>query len=395
MSKPLRVAILGLFPVQDGPVVGGVEAVTQLLAGALSHMNGVEVHVVTLRNDITAPTTRQIGRLFVHVAPQPRFGRLTWHGLAMHRLHALLSTIQPDIVHGHGSDLYAAAAIRSRWPHVVTIHGVMFAEAHTVWGRKKRVAREIDRWFERWLLPQARNVVAISPYVTQAYPWLRARLFAIENPVDPCFFAADGEAEPGALLTVARVIPRKGILPLIDAFAGIASDFPAAHLRIAGEMDAFPNYAQACRTRVQQLGLAGRIHFLGALDRSALLGAYRQATVFVLNSQQETAPVVITEAMAAGRAVIANDVGGHRYMIEHGRTGWIVPWGDQTALRRAMTQALANQAETLRRGAAARQEAAKRFHPDIVAAKHLTMYREIIAGQGNRAWRVENGDFVP
>jgi len=381
MSKPLRVAIVGLFPVHDGPVVGGVEAVTQLLAGRLSRVEGVEVHVVTLRSDIAAPRTLQKGRLFVHMAPQPRFGRLTWHQPEIRRLHALLAAIEPDIVHGHGSDLYAAAAIRGRWPHVVTIHGVMFAEAHTVWGKKKRLAREIDRWFERWLLPQAQHIVAISPYVREAYPWLRARWYDIENPVDPSFFTAEGEAEPGTLLSVARVIPRKGILPLIDAFAAVARDFPAAQLRIAGEMTSFPDYAQACRERVQRLGLTEQVHFLGALDRPALRRAYRRAAVFVLNSRQETAPVVITEAMAAGRAVIASDVGGHKYMVKAGHTGWIVPFDDKVAWRQTMTQALANPEECLRRGATARREAALRFHPDIVAEKHLIMYREIIASK--------------
>ncbi len=378
MSKRLRVALLGLYPFQRDMILGGVEAVTLLLATWLARCPDVEVHVFTLRSDVETPLTRRDGAVQLHIAPQPSFGRLTWHFPAVRLLQKMVAAVRPDIVHGHGSDLYAAAAIRGHWPHVVTLHGVMFAEARTVWGWKKRLARELDRWFERWLLPQARDVVAISPYVAEAYPWLRAHLHFIENPVDATFFQAAGEAGPGELLTVARVIPRKGVLPLIEAFADVVRAHPEAQLRIAGEMDSFPDYAAVCRRRVRELDLLERVHFLGALDRNALLIAYRRATAVLLNSVQETAPVVVAEAMAAGRPVIATDVGGNKYMIETGRTGWLVPLGDRKTLSAVMVEALSAPEIARQRGEAARREAAGRFRPEVVAEKHMAMYREIV-----------------
>ncbi len=376
----MRVAILGLYPRDPQQVLGGVEAVTYLLAQALAKMDELEVHVLTLRPDIDTPTQHTEGQVTVTVLPQPRYGRLTWHWRGIRRLRAALVKLQPDIVHAHGSDVYTAAAVTSPFPHVITVHGIMAREAPTVWGWRRRLAREVDRWFERWVLARSKEVIAISPYLREAYPWLQARLHPIENPVHPGYFHVPSTAMvPGQILCVARVIPRKGILTLIRAFAQVASNDPTARLDIAGETVSFPRYAAACQAEVRRWGLASRVRFLGPLDRSRLRDAYGRAQVVVLPSLQETAPVVIAEAMAAGRPVVATAVGGVPYMITPGRTGWLVPPEDVNVLAATLQDALADPSRALKMGELARTEARQRFHPTPLAHRHVAVYREVMA----------------
>ncbi len=375
----MRVAMLGLYPPDPRYILGGVEAVTYLLSHALAALPDVDVHVVTLRAGVPHRRELEHAGVRVTVLPQPRRGRLTWHRAGTRLLLQEVARIQPDVVHSHGSDVYTAAAVASPYPHVVTVHGVMAREASTVLGWRRRLAREVDRWFERWVLRQAREVIAISPYVEQAYPWLRARLHFVENPVSPRYFdVPEGTEVQGRVLCVARVIPRKGILTLIRSFARVAATYPQAVLDIAGEMDSFPEYAAMCQAEVRRRGLEDRVRFLGPLDEARLYTAYAQAQVTVLPSRQETAPVVIAESMAAARPVVATAVGGVPYMITPGETGWLVPAEDEEALAEALAKALADEARCREMGRRARVAARERFAPAKLAEKHRAVYHTVL-----------------
>ena len=375
----VRVAMLGLYPPDPDHIVGGVEAVTYHLARALATFPEVDIHTVSFRPTRQAPRVIHHGRVTAHLFPTPRADRILWHRPTVRVLHRVLATLQPDIVHAHGTTMYAGAAVSAPFPHVITVHGIMAREAPTVWGWRRRFAREIDRWFERWVLRRTREIIAISPYIAEAYPRLRARLHFIENPVDPRFFDVPASAmEAGNVLCVARVIPRKGILSLIRAFARVAGEFPAAHLYIAGETTSFPEYAAACREEVRRHGLVARVHFLGPLSMDALAQAYGRAQVVALASLQETAPVVIAEALAAGRPVVATAVGGVPYMVREGETGWLAPPRDEAALAAALARALQSPEQCARMGARAREDARARFHPLSLARKHLEVYEDVI-----------------
>ena len=375
----MRVAMLGLYPVDPEHVLGGVEAVTYLLTQALVRLPQMDVHMFTLRSDVASPQILERDGVVVHLLPQPRFSRLMWHREGMRRLLQEVTRWGPDVVHAHGTDVYAGAAVRAPFPHVITVHGIMAREAGTVWGWRRRLAREVDRWFERWVLAQAREVIAISPYVREAYPWLRTRFHFVENPVDPVYFRApEDRVVAGRVLCVARVIPRKDILTLIRAFDRVARAHPSAQLHIAGEEHSFPEYARACRAEVTARGLGDRVRFLGPLDREALLQEYAAAQVLALTSVQETAPVVIAEAMAASTPVVATHVGGVPYMVREGETGWLVPPEDVEALARALGQALEDPVRCREMGRRARTEAQHRFHPQVVASRHRDIYAKIL-----------------
>jgi glycosyltransferase involved in cell wall biosynthesis len=91
---------------------------------------------------------------------------------------------------------------------------------------------------------------------------------------------------------------------------------------------------------VARLGLAARVHFLGALPPDELKWPLSASDVFVLATGNEGWANVFLEAMACGLPVVATDVGGNAEVVCRDELGSIVPFGDGAALQQALDQAL-------------------------------------------------------
>jgi glycosyltransferase involved in cell wall biosynthesis len=128
------------------------------------------------------------------------------------------------------------------------------------------------------------------------------------------------EAPLDALL-VANVIPRKGVLPLLEALAASA-DAPPFSLRIVGRHDMDPAYAAACRSVVgRSPSLSERVRFDGAVPHERMAALYHSADVLVSASAMETFGMAIHEARARGLPVIAVQGGYSLRHFEDGENG--------------------------------------------------------------------------
>jgi len=158
---------------------------------------------------------------------------------------------------------------------------------------------------------------------------------------------------PEAFITVARLVPQKGIDVLIRALAllsGSASQWPVLLVGDGPERPALENQAEV-------EGVAQRVHFKGfCRDPETYLAA---ASVFVLPSRFEGMPNALLEAMAAGLAVIVTDASpGPLEVVEHRRSGLVVPSDDHQALANAMLELAGDAALRARLGCAARDRLA-------------------------------------
>lgn len=382
---PSRIALLGLYPADPTRITGGVEAVVYILAHALAALPGLEVHVISGSPAVRRISVETDGPVVVHRVPELPLGRLFLLRTDWYWLRRALRSVRSDVVHAHGAGTYADAAISSGLPAVVTLHGVVAQEARLAmprggWGARLRW--QFDLLYERYCLARTRNLIIISPYLLRQFPWLarRAHLSAIENPIAAPFFdlaripPADGAAN---ILCPARIIARKGIIDLIEAFAHLASDFPQAHLRLAGEFASEPAYVADCQRAIAAHGLAHRIHLLGGLTVAQLQQELAVCAVLALAAHQETAPVTLAEGMAAGCPIVAASVGGVPDLIEDGQTGLLVPPGASDLLTAQLRRLLADPALAQRLGAAAHQAAQTRFHPHAIALRTRAVYDEL------------------
>jgi len=352
------------------------------LAAELAGRPDVELHVVRCVPGVGRHTIERREGALIHWLPRPRFGRLTFHARDEAVLHRCLEEIDPDVVHAHGAGLYAGAAESGRWPAVVTVHGIIRREARMAVSFKDWLGWQLNILYERRVLRRARHLIAISPYVLQEFGRLvSAQVHLVENPVADAFFDAPARGEAGRILFAGLVIARKDPQTAIRAFAQVHARHPAARLRIAGALDAEPAYAAAAQALAGALGLGDAVDFLGHLDEPALLAEYRACSLFLLSSVQETAPVVVEQALAAGRPVVATAAGGTPALVSDGVTGFVVPAGDADGLARGMLRLLDEPALYERMAAEARRQAEARFRVSRVADQTIAVYRQV-AGVG-------------
>ena len=384
----MRVALIGDFDVhlvRDRPPPEEVPHMTpgiNLLRG-LREIGVRDVHAVILRREITHPMTENGPLGTVHLLPCPRFsGSASFYLWRRHLIHAALKKISPDIVHGQGTEeQHAFAAVTAPYPHVITLHGMMH--------RIQRIhpspifsLSHVARWLETYVLAKARDVICISRAVAEFLQEMHspARPHLIPNAVAPVFFdvtADSNHSRPTTMLFIGTIYPLKGLHHLVEAVAEARrAGVNLLHLRVIGAIgDA--TYAAQLPHRATALGVADQIEWLGPRNESGVAHAMCTADLLVLPSHQESAPMCIAEAMAAGLPVIASRVGGIPDMADDGQTGLLVPVGDVPALVQAITTLVTAPQRRAAMGQAGRAKALREYTPRVVAEQTLAVYQEI------------------
>ena len=160
------------------------------------------------------------------------------------------------------------------------------------------------------------------------------------------------------IISSGRLIPLKGFDTLIEIFPEIRRMFPDARLLIAGDG---PERARL-ESLVAEKGIEDAVSISKPLPRDVLLRYIEAADVLVANALHETFPHQVLEAMAVRTPVVATRVGGIPEIIENGKDGILVPFGDRKALVKAVLSVLGDEARShsLVHGA---EEKVNRFAP--------------------------------
>jgi glycosyltransferase involved in cell wall biosynthesis len=160
--------------------------------------------------------------------------------------------------------------------------------------------------------------------IEQFITWTDARVFRETPRPAPL-------SETRVIVYAGVLTPLKGVHFLIEAFARLQAEFPAARLRLVGKPED-QTYAARCREQVRRLGLSDRVQFVGAVQQTELAQQMASARVLVLPSTSEGLGRVLIEAMLCGTPVIASRVGGVPDVVEDGVNGYLIPPGDVEAL---------------------------------------------------------------
>jgi glycosyltransferase involved in cell wall biosynthesis len=300
------------------------------------------------------------------------------------RLHRVIRDYRPDILHTHVHVLrYALPSMFYLKPALMlhTVHNLAefeveprarflqrFAFTHGV--VPVAVAQEVAVSLERlYGIPPCRVVSNCIPTNLYAFPqtpraeWRAKEGFRSDDVLFGC---------------VARFAPQKNHTLLLDAFArGPASD-PRAHLVLAGGGELL----EPTRGRARDLGLLGRVHFLGIrTDVPDILGAL---DVFVLSSDYEGNPLSVIEAMAAGLPTVSTAAGGVPELINSGKEGFIVQPGDLNGLAESMVFLLNAQEARRSMGAAAAYRAKKNFDVSVMVKAYEELYSTLTSDRSSR-----------
>jgi glycosyltransferase involved in cell wall biosynthesis len=347
----------------------------EALLQGFTKIPNLEVHVVSCTQQPMISAEKLAPNIFFHSLHVPKIGWLrTGYQGCIRAVRRRLHEIRPDIVHGQGSERdQNISAVFSGFPNVITIHGNMRLVA-----KFHRALPFTYKWLaarlEQFTIPRSNGVVCITNYTREAVASLARKTWVVPNAVDRSFFEIERTPSPSIqILCVATVEQRKNQNALIRAMdtLGLPQGFELIFLGGANRDNVY------VRDFFELLEARPWCRYAGYADRRILREYMASASRLILPSLEDNCPMVVLEAMASGVPVAAARVGGVPDLVRPGETGLLFDPLSMEAIASAMTQLL--QDRELSMAMRAKKEARERFHPEIIAARHLEIYNEVLS----------------
>lgn len=347
-----------------------------LLDGFALFPDDVEIHVISCTRQPMAAPEKLAPNIFFHqlLVPHLGWGRTAFIGCAL-AVRRLVQEIQPDLIHAQGTERDCAVSmmLSPHLPKLLTIHGHMARIAEILNAKPLSyywLVKQLEALAVRW----AYGVVAITNYTSRRLENKARKTWVVPNAVDASFFNVNAPAQGNIVLCVASLSPWKRQMELINAFDRIPEE-KRPQLVLLGQGEESGYGAEV----VKLVATRPWCSHLGAVDRKDLKEWLRKAGMLILPSTEDNCPMVVLEAMAAGVPVAASNIGGIPDLIDDGRTGYLLDPLDIESIRQAVMRWVDNPSQATKFAATAKQEALQRFHPRVVAARHLEIYRQTLA----------------
>lgn len=303
---------------------------------------------------------------------------------ARRAVRSLLDRAPFDLVHAHWvvPNGLVAGALAKRVPIAVGLHGsdVFLAE------------RPLLRTWVRRALSRTGVLTGCSPELVDRVCRIgfdSRRAYVIPYGVDTDTYSPgpsierswrdEFEIPEGAptILTVGRMVSKKGFQILVDALPAVLDKLPRSHVILAGGGDRLDEF------KARMSRWASRVHFPGVVMRDTLPDLYRCADIFVLPAVHDRRgnvdglPNVILEAMASGLPIVASGISGIPLAVTHGEHGLLVPERDAGALEEALIRLASDEESRRRMGQASRAKAVDELTWDAIARRYRQAYETL------------------
>lgn len=363
MTAPVRVAHL-----VQGLEVGGLE---MMVVSLVEGLDRARYTPIVCCYDTAGTLTQRLAALGIewHLLPRRPGVDLGY----IFKLARLFRSIRADIVHLHNPTAFFYGALAGR---LAGVRGVIYTEH----GRDFSASYKV-RWANRLLSRLVDRIVVVADfgrrYLVEKEGVAPGKIVTVRNGIDAAPF---GNPNPRAVRDrleigvdvplvgiVARLAPIKNHELLIRAMRQVADAVPRAQLLVIGD----GSCRAALEALVALLHLGDRVRFLG--ERSDVPDLLQALDVFVLCSHSEGLSLTLVEACAAGRAIVATDVGGNGEVVERGVNGLLVPSNDEAALAQALIELLKDPERRARMG----QQGRARFEREFTLAGMVRAYEDL------------------
>jgi glycosyltransferase involved in cell wall biosynthesis len=377
----MRAVLYTQFPLSVDKPRGGVSAAGLSLIRKLRENKDVDLHVICFEDQIEKDQIKKFGNATIHrlkASRMPQMIDIFWRP-GRQRLKRYILDLKPDIV--HFAETYGLSIYNLPVPIVFTVHGFDHANIVTENQRMATLRSFLWRFFEKRGFSRHRYIISINPYVrSMIEPHTKAKLFNINNAIDPTYFNIKHVPIKGRLFFAGWISPRKNPLTIIRAISVLIKQGIDVHARFAGE-HSDSEYSLQINNEIKDLHLEEHISLLGRIPAIQIREELSQSQIFILPSLQENAPMAISEALAVGVPVISSNRCGMPYMIKDGETGFIIEPNDAEMLAKRIAHLVNNSEIYKKMSSAAKQSATDLYHPDVIAKKTYELYKNILEGK--------------
>ena len=272
-------------------------------------------------------------------------------------------------------------------PYIVSLRG-SDVPGYDPFNKKVEWIHAMLKPLTRRIWKRARKVIALSDALAETAKDTAPELDigVIPNGIDTDHFSPPerrASRRTTRLITVARLLERKGIHTILEA---IAKPTPLpVELKIIGTGP----YEAELRELVDQLGLGSRVHFLGYVPNEELPAYYRRSDIFVLPSATESFGLVFAEAMSCGLPIAASNVGGIPETVRDGIDGLLCSPDDPPSLRENIIQLMSSADAREDISNSQRQRILEHYPWEHIAARYADVYRAALDSQGTAPLRSE------
>jgi len=288
----------------------------------------------------------------------------------------ILAKEELDILHLHepfAPMVCLSALLKSNYINVGTFHAC-HTKPRTYWLGKLI--------FRRWLSKLHGKIAVSKPALEYVNRHLPGDYRIIPNGIDTEHFHVDGPARNEFadgninILFVGRLERRKGLGYLLNACTEVKRSFPNFRLIIVGPGTVLrPWYEKS----VEDMGLTDNVVFTGFVPSAELPSYYRSADIFCAPATGgESFGIVLLEAMACGKPVVATNILGYASVLAHGEEGLLVPPKNEKSLARALLSLLYDKSLRLQMGNKGKTKAEKYSWPNI-ARQVIDYYNSLLS----------------
>ena len=357
------------------PDVGGIETISRYALPRLARL-GYRIMVVTSFGRVAGDPVIQVDGITVHRFPFQQSFHAGDHINILHarrRIKALKEDFQPNIVHLNLSDPSVLLHLMTNTHAVPTLMAL-----HTNYLDDRGALRN-GGLFKK-ALHSAQWVTSVCQAGLQecinVVPEIEGRASVEFNGVDlDRFKPRRSWRDTPMLLCPGRLVPAKGIDRAIQAMKRVVRAYPSATLVIAGDGPERA-YLERC---VADNDLHDSIQFLGTVEYDHVAQLMEQCNAVLLPSRNEGLPMVVLEAAAMARPVVAFPAGDTTAIVEHRKTGLVVPQDDIQGFAAAIMELLDSPDLAREMGCAARHKVEQHFGIDAYVDRYDKLYRRLVS----------------
>jgi len=358
-------------------VEGGIYTYLRKVVARLSTIPDIEVHVVALsENDCSGNFVGET----VHFLKRGEFRGANYF-LNPYIIRKKILEINPDLIHVHttiNSHAIAALMLPKKYPIIVTIHQAIAEDlkSRPLQSIKQYVKFKIEPYLEKKMLEKAEYVIIPSPYLMKYYSFLGSKIKVIPNGVDLEEIVKSKvikNVSHPSLFFAGRLEKVKGVDNLIKTIPCILKSIPYIHIYIAGSGEE----EYTLKKLAENLGVDDYTTFLGFVRSPEIFSYFKSTDICVIPSRFETFGLVILEAMACSKPIVASNVGGIPYLIDDGKNGLLFESENVQDLAGKLIFLLQNE-EIRENMAQAGFKKAKEFSWDVIVNMTVELYEGVL-----------------